>query len=190
MSTTVQPTEVALAAERLNLGCNTDYREGWCNLDANEDVEADVYADLEAAPWPFPANSFTQILASHVFEHLEDMEGALRECARLLRPGGELVVRHPIGQDWVEDPGHLPKNEWDWRTPLRYCGLEPWDCDVGLEVADRDVNLWSQHPCREVHQRYLDTKLARYGAGRWCFARGQWSGEFIVTFRKPPEGDA
>lgn len=40
------------------------------------------------------------VIASHVLEHVEDDGRALRECHRLLRRGGDLVVMVPIVEAW------------------------------------------------------------------------------------------
>lgn len=51
---------------------------------------------------PFPDNSFDAILSYDVFEHVQDLPSVLRECHRILRPGGSLFcvlppVHHPTG---------------------------------------------------------------------------------------------
>jgi SAM-dependent methyltransferase len=43
----------------------------------------------------FAADSFDVVTAWAVFEHLSDPAAAFRECARLLRPGGSLVIQVP-----------------------------------------------------------------------------------------------
>lgn len=171
---------------RINLGCGTDQRAGYCNVDEVASVDPDIRHDLDDYPWPFQSQCAERILASHVLEHLSDVERALTECARILEPGGQLVVRHPIGLDHVADPDHEPDTRWDWTTPEMYCGERHWDVDVGLEVVDKRVRLWSQEPgwLGRLKRAYYEYLLHRYGPGRWCFNRPATSGEFIVTFER------
>jgi SAM-dependent methyltransferase len=44
---------------------------------------------------PYPDGSVDVILTFDVFEHVRSVEGTLRECARVLRPGGRLLVVFP-----------------------------------------------------------------------------------------------
>ena len=79
---------------------------------------------------PFPDESFDTVLAVEVFEHLEDPLGAVRECARVLRPGGYLILTVPFM--W---PVHVDTRApyWDytrwtdrqWRAALAAQGLNP-----------------------------------------------------------------
>ncbi|HLA63217.1 MAG TPA: class I SAM-dependent methyltransferase, partial [Rhodothermales bacterium] len=54
---------------------------------------------------------FRLVMMHHAFEHMPDPEGALRESARLLAPGGHLLIRIPLAgtyaartyvRDWVQ----------------------------------------------------------------------------------------
>lgn len=78
---------------RLNLGCGTKRIIGWVNIDLYGDP--DLRVDLERDRLPYPDGSVDEILASHVLEHLQDWWSLFLECARVLRPGGKLVVRVP-----------------------------------------------------------------------------------------------
>jgi SAM-dependent methyltransferase len=46
----------------------------------------------DATDLPFPHGSFDTVVANHVLYHLDDPAAALREFARVLRPGGWLAV--------------------------------------------------------------------------------------------------
>ena len=49
---------------------------------------------------PFPSNTFDLIICSEVLEHLADIPGAIRELARILTPGGQLIISVP--RRWPE----------------------------------------------------------------------------------------
>lgn len=173
---------------KLNLGCGTDQRRGdeWLNVDAVPECDPDKVVDLNDLPWPFEEETAEYIFASHVFEHLEDVEGALRECARILEPGGKLDIRLPISLDMRADPDHLRDNEWTWRTPEFYAGLRHWDVDIGLDLVSRDVELWVHQPgvfgwAQKQKIRWL---MTRHGSGEWCFGLESTSGEFKILYQR------
>jgi len=57
---------------------------------------------------PFAQGSFDVVLCIRAFAYM-DLEAALREFGRVLRPGGQLVICTPVLErllrDWVRDPG-------------------------------------------------------------------------------------
>lgn len=61
--------------------------------DAAEFQQADLTEDI-----PAEDDAFDLVVCQHVFSHLPAVEGALSEFARVLRPGGELVLstHHPF----------------------------------------------------------------------------------------------
>ena len=63
--------------------------------------EIDVQASMTALP--FAEGSFDLIVCSHVLEHVPDDEAAMRELARVLRPGGLALVQVPIRDDRLTD---------------------------------------------------------------------------------------
>jgi len=77
---------------RLNLGCGSDYRDGWVNVDL---CHGDVEHDLNTYPYPFDDGSADKILLDNVLEHLQDPQRVVDECYRILTLGGELVVFVP-----------------------------------------------------------------------------------------------
>lgn len=49
----------------------------------------------DAAAMPFPDDAFDVVISVHTFEHLDDPWEALNECARVVRPGGRVLLRFP-----------------------------------------------------------------------------------------------
>lgn len=89
---------------KLNIGCGTDYKESWVNIDNNSDnniEKLDLNWDLRN-PLPFSDNSVDFIFNEHFFEHLDVEEGqrAMKDLMRVLRPGGVMRIAMP-DLEWV-----------------------------------------------------------------------------------------
>lgn len=100
---------------------------GWrafgIDFDANAIAAAQTIPNVEAAvgdllSMSFGENMFDAIVMNNVIEHLPAPHQVFRECQRILRPGGRLVMVTPnirslgyrqYGQDWrgLEAPRHL-----------------------------------------------------------------------------------
>ena len=93
----------------------------------NQIVEAErrgggpVYARSGAEALPFADGSFDAVVCCLVFEHIDDVDGALAEVARVLRPGGRFVfcLNHPLlqtpGSGWIDDQILDPPEQY-WRV--------------------------------------------------------------------------
>jgi SAM-dependent methyltransferase len=77
---------------------------------------------------PFDDDSFDAALCNAVLEHVGDVDRSIRELARVVRPGGHIVVAVPFLQPYHPCPG-------DFR---RYTatGLAALGAHIGLEVID------------------------------------------------------
>jgi SAM-dependent methyltransferase len=95
-------------AKRLNVGCGTDIRAGWTNLDVAALKGVDVVHDLEKTPWPFDDSAFDEIEMINVLEHLSDTVRTMEELHRIARPGGQVTIRVPYwnSPDAITDPTH------------------------------------------------------------------------------------
>lgn len=93
---------------KLNLGCGTDIRQGYVNLDILKREGVDVAHDLNVFPYPFPKNHFDEIYASHLLEHVEDVLKVMEELYRMLKPGGVLIANVPYysSSGAFQDPTH------------------------------------------------------------------------------------
>jgi 2-polyprenyl-3-methyl-5-hydroxy-6-metoxy-1,4-benzoquinol methylase len=109
----------------------------------------------------FPDNRFDAITLNHVIEHVPDPMETLRECARILKPGGKVLLFTPNAASF----GHSMFKQ-DWRgleVPRHLQVLTP----RALEGALRNAGL------REVSSRTLNSsyvldqsiRLRRAGAG-------------------------
>lgn len=78
------------------------------------------FARSVAAALPFGEASFDAAVACLVFEHIDDVDAAIAEVGRVLRPGGRFCffLNHPIlqapGSVWVDDHMVDPPEQY-WR---------------------------------------------------------------------------
>ena len=80
--------------KKLNLGCGSDIRQGWVNLDLHPIEGVDVVHDINLLPLPFEDNTFAYILCQDILEHIEYIP-LLKELYRIMKKDGVLEIRVP-----------------------------------------------------------------------------------------------
>lgn len=79
-----------------------------------------AYVRAGAARLPFPDASFDAAVACLVFEHIDELDEAIAEVARVVRPGGQFsfFLNHPLLQTpnsgWIDDQILDPPEQY-WR---------------------------------------------------------------------------
>lgn len=98
---------------KLNIGCGKDKKEGYINLDKEPgvgDVEFNLDdIDLFNTRLPWDDNTFEEIYASHIIEHIRRPMPLMQELWRVAKPNCTLIARVPYGSSdnaW-EDPTHV-----------------------------------------------------------------------------------
>jgi SAM-dependent methyltransferase len=111
----------------------------WAQLTvASARGQGPVYAGAVADRLPFRDGAFDAAVACLVFEHIDDVDSAINEVARVLQPGGRFVffLNHPLlqtpGSGWIDD--HILMEQY-WR-------IGPYLIeDTTMEEVDKDVVL-------------------------------------------------
>jgi len=82
---------------QLVVGCGPNWpkRPNDVFLDIRPFDGVDVIHNLDQCPWPFNENTFDEISAIHVVEHLQNLLDFMDECHRILKPGGALYIETP-----------------------------------------------------------------------------------------------
>lgn len=88
--------------KKLNLGCGSDYKNGWVNLDINKNVKADIYHNIEKFPYPFHNNSFDFVLLNMVLEHISSPIAVLEEVWRISKPNAMVKVFVPHWSSYLQ----------------------------------------------------------------------------------------
>lgn len=83
----------------------------------------------------FEDNTFDYILSNHVIEHISDEAGFFRECLRVLKPDGKLIITAPYFkklEKTFEDPAIVTDEE-----RLKYYGRSDHVRKYGRDIFDR-----------------------------------------------------
>jgi ubiquinone/menaquinone biosynthesis C-methylase UbiE len=96
---------------KVDLGCGfKKHGPEYIGIDKKAFKGVDFICNLEKLPWPIKDNSFSEVLSSHIFEHLDPalIFEIFDECWRVLKEGKEMIVITPYGggDQWLMDPTH------------------------------------------------------------------------------------
>jgi SAM-dependent methyltransferase len=123
----------------LDLGCGINKHPGAIGIDLNAATRADIIADLDGFPWPLADNSFREVRAIHVIEHVADVLRTMEEIHRVLAAGGRAVIVTPHYTDFSSfcDPTH----RWHLNSfSLRYFGEDSGGFSYYSRVRFREIS--------------------------------------------------
>lgn len=81
--------------KKLNLGCGSDIRIGYLNVDFEMFAGVDKILDLNKLPYPFKENTFSEILMQNILEHLNDPYQIMKEIYRISSKNGTIKIITP-----------------------------------------------------------------------------------------------
>lgn len=126
--------------------------------------------DIKEGRTPFEDGSFDFVFHNQVFEHVPDLDEALQEIRRVLKPGGTMLSLFPSSDVLREGHCGVPLAHWFGRgSRLRYLWLlGARRCGLGLFHGDKSPQQWARD-----FGRWLDD---------WCYYRSRT--EIVQAYRR------
>jgi SAM-dependent methyltransferase len=142
--------------QKLNLGSGKDWRVDCLNVDFNPYWQPDLVLDFSKplpigerlqtfrfGPIRLEKNSFDEIIANDVLEHIPSLTTAMTSCLALLKVGGTFWIQVPYDLSWGawQDPTHLRAfNERSWLYYTDWFWYLGWT-EARFEVAHIEFGL-------------------------------------------------
>lgn len=106
------------AKQYLDIGCGPNTHETFINLDYGWHPRIDICWDVTRGI-PLPDQAVRGIFSEHCFEHLplESIAGILRECYRVLAPGGSIRIVMPDGELYLTRYTEIMRGRGDLSLP-------------------------------------------------------------------------
>lgn len=100
--------ESYMGKNNLHLGCGNKPMKNFINIDFYNKIYADEIVDLNKK-LPYESKTIDLIYSDNVFEHIENLLGLIRECHRILKKNGTLIVKVPYfkSKHAFVDPTHV-----------------------------------------------------------------------------------
>jgi len=98
---------------KVNIGCGTDYREGWINTDIRPLPKLEIIMDLEGGI-PIRTNTATHIELKDILEHCtyHKAEQILNEVTRIAKRGATIYIQCPDMEVIARKVILNPQNTW------------------------------------------------------------------------------
>lgn len=80
---------------KLNIGCGPQPLEGYDNLDCCKFKGVDIVWNLERLPLPIKDETYDEVYARHVIEHISHVDRLLYELYRITKIGGRVIIEVP-----------------------------------------------------------------------------------------------
>lgn len=145
---------------KLNIGCGTDYKKGWVNVDNNSDnniTKLDLNHDLRN-PLPYKDGSVDFIFNEHFLEHLtvEEGQSAIKDMMRVLKPGGVLRIAMPDLEGAV-----LAYNDAGWKKKKFIKNHQLEFVQTRAEMLNMNFRWWGHQWLYDWEE--LDRRLRQAG---------------------------
>jgi SAM-dependent methyltransferase len=147
---------------KINLGCGTDIKEGYVNVDCAKLPGVDVVFDVEKPPLPFKDESVDEVYAKDIIEHL-DYAPLMKDLLRILKPEGKVIILSPhfTSMNFWIDPTH--KHAFSIRT-------------FGFFAKENPYIAW------ENRKYYYDFAFSKMGKSRITFQKHLLFVSWICSF--------
>lgn len=154
------PFDQLFGGERtiIEIGCGPNKRENAIGIDIVDLPGVDVVANIDDGLAFIPDSSVDEIYANHLLEHLQNLEVAMSEIERILKPKGRcyIVVPHFSNPHYYSDYTH--------RTPWGLYSIG-YFCKSGWPYARHVPNFYNKVNLSFVSQRIVF--YSRFRIIRW-----------------------
>jgi len=137
-----------LDSNKLNIGCRSDIKPNYVNLDSTPLPGVDVAYDLNKLPWPFEDNTYTEIFCKNVLEHLSDTVKIMEEIYRISKSDCRVFIRVPYWNSYVTyaDPTHkkgFHKMQFEFFYPTKEaCKNRPYYSNARFKIVRLDYFIY------------------------------------------------
>jgi predicted SAM-dependent methyltransferase len=155
---------------KLQLGSGDNILGSWLNTDLGGWNRDAVYLDA-TKPMPFMDGTFDYVFAEHMIEHLDyrDGEGMLRECFRVMRPGGRIRLATP---DLAVILGLYTKERSREQDAYVRCVTDAWlkdaPCPHHVFVINNAMRAWGHRFIHDFDTLSMALKSAGFSKIKQC----------------------
>lgn len=91
----MKPAPAESGKKVLDIGCGRNKIPGAIGIDIDPSSHAEISHNFNDFPYPIETDTFDQVFAKHIIEHLDHARKFMREIERILKPGGRAFIETP-----------------------------------------------------------------------------------------------